>query len=63
MNRTYIKNLKRDDLFVMVPNTVYRATSVTSGGGKTVVSYTVEGSHYRGETEFVRPSLTTCELV
>jgi len=61
--KTYIKNLNPGDLFVIVPNTVYRATRVRSGAGKTVVAYTVEGSSFRGETEFVRPSLTTVEMV
>lgn len=61
--RTYIKNLTPGTRFIMVSGTVYVATRVYSEAGKTAVAYTVEGSHFRGETEFVRPSLTTCEVI
>jgi hypothetical protein len=61
--RDYIKTLTAGTRFQMIDNTVYVATRVRSHHGMTTVDYTVEGSHYRGETTFVRASLTTVEIL
>lgn len=61
--RVFIKSLTPGARFVYVEGTVYVATRVRSEGGKTSVTYTVEGSHFRGETTFTRPSLATAELL
>lgn len=63
MNKRFIKNLLLGETFMLVPNTVYRVTNVYTANGQTSVTYTVEGSSFRGETTFTRASLTTVEVV
>lgn len=63
--KRYIKDLAPGDLFTMSadPNTGYRATRVLTMNNMTRVAYTIEGSHWRQETEFARPSLTICTFI
>lgn len=63
MNKRFIKNLTPGQTFMLVPNTVYRTVMAVTANGQTMVTYTVEGSSFRGETTFTRPALTTVEVV
>jgi len=61
-NRKAIKNLTVGDTFHLSNDTVYVVTRpVRTGGGRTAVTYKVEGTG--AEFEFVRPSLTDAYMV
>lgn len=65
MNRIEAKNLLPGQDFIYNyaggNRTVYRAESVRSGGGRTVITYSVDGSS--GFSEFHTTSLSTLVLV